>query len=314
MDLLSSVQQTETEDEVDVVAEILEDTHLLDDSGVVINDYEVVAEVVTDRVALPNNNDIHHDDDSSTPMSPTQVSFSSLLPESNTTIPPSPSPLPNPAVLKEHNQRATTPKTNTNRKHRAAAANDSKRSVTFSSHDAKSTSIPTEDKENQALPTINNNNNNDNPQSMSIKKPLGLKRDRSVRRGKWSLGTKIGTGSFGVVHMGMNHRTGQLMAAKIMELSSSLVKDIRSEVTLLKSLTHENIVRYLGAERQGRKLHIFQEWVPGGSLKTLLHKFGSFSLCVIRSYLFQILTGLAYLHENNIQHRDIKGGNVLVHD
>ena len=31
VDLLSSVQQTETEDEVDVVAEILEDTHLLDE-------------------------------------------------------------------------------------------------------------------------------------------------------------------------------------------------------------------------------------------------------------------------------------------
>jgi mitogen-activated protein kinase kinase kinase 3 len=59
---------------------------------------------------------------------------------------------------------------------------------------------------------------------------------------------------------------------------------------------------------------VFQEWVPGGSLTSLLEKFGSFPTPVIQSYLFQILSGLQYLHEKNVLHRDIKGGNILVND
>jgi serine/threonine protein kinase len=104
------------------------------------------------------------------------------------------------------------------------------------------------------------------------------------------------------------------MAVKSIELSPAAMKDVKSEVSMLKSLTHVNIVRYLGAERDSEKLHIFQEWVPGGSVTTLLNKFGSFSAAVMRSYLSQVLTGLAYLHDNNILHRDIKGGNVLIND
>lgn len=140
------------------------------------------------------------------------------------------------------------------------------------------------------------------------------KREGSVRRGKWALGQKIGIGSFGVVHVGMNMQTGKLMAVKSIELAPSAMKDIRCEIDVLKSLEHINIVRYLGAERDEKKLHIFQEWVPGGSVTDLINKFGAFPISVVQSYLSQILTGLAYLHQNGILHRDIKGGNVLITD
>jgi serine/threonine protein kinase len=136
----------------------------------------------------------------------------------------------------------------------------------------------------------------------------------SITRGKWGTGSKIGVGSFGVVRVGMNKKTGTLMAVKSISVSSAVMKDIQTEIDLLKSLDHINIVRYLGAETDEKNLHIFQEWVPGGSVTSLLHKFGPFSMQVIRVYLFQILSGLSYLHDNRILHRDIKGGNVLVSD
>ena len=57
---------------------------------------------------------------------------------------------------------------------------------------------------------------------------------------------------------------------------------------------------------------IFLEYVPGGSIASLLAKFGAFSEQVVRVYTRQILAGLAYLHARGIVHRDVKGANILV--
>ena len=150
--------------------------------------------------------------------------------------------------------------------------------------------------------------------------PSSSQRMRStMKKGQWTLGSRIGQGSFGVVHVGMNKLDGTLMAVKSIVIPSGnrqLQEDIRREIDLMKSFEHKNIVKYLGCEmdKERKILHIFQEWVPGGSVASLLRKFGPFPISVIRSYLYQILTGLKYLHSKNILHRDIKGGNVLVND
>ncbi|KAG1359054.1 hypothetical protein COCNU_08G005000 [Cocos nucifera] len=70
--------------------------------------------------------------------------------------------------------------------------------------------------------------------------------------------------------------------------------------------------RYLGTVREEDTLNIFLEFVPGGSISSLLGKFGSFPESVIRTYTKQLLQGLEYLHQNGIIHRDIKGANILV--
>jgi Protein kinase domain len=141
-----------------------------------------------------------------------------------------------------------------------------------------------------------------------------LRREGSVKRGKWRFGAKIGSGAFGVVRLGMNTETGTLMAVKSLKMEPTVMKDAEREIDLLRSLKHENIVRYLGAEMDSKFLHIFQEWVPAGSITTLLSKFGPFPLDVLRNYLEQILHGVQYLHDNKIMHRDIKGSNILVSD
>ncbi|GKY98318.1 hypothetical protein MPSEU_000789400 [Mayamaea pseudoterrestris] len=146
---------------------------------------------------------------------------------------------------------------------------------------------------------------------------LAENKSRRRREGsimKWSLGTKIGSGAFGVVHIGMNTQTGSLLAIKIVALDDKVVKDVRSEINMLRSFKHVNIVQYLGAENVDGQLHIFQEWVAGGSITGMLVKFGAFPLAVVRNYLSQALEGLSYLHDHKIMHRDIKGANILVSD
>lgn len=47
----------------------------------------------------------------------------------------------------------------------------------------------------------------------------------------------------------------------------------------------------------------FLEYVPGGTIATLLHKFGRFREEITKSFIKQILEGLDYLHANGIIHR-----------
>jgi hypothetical protein len=138
-----------------------------------------------------------------------------------------------------------------------------------------------------------------------------------IARGHWRMGEKIGSGAFGEVFQGLNSRNGQLFAVKRLKFHATQAAELdnlANEIDLMRSLTHPNIVEYIGTkvDSANEYVYIFQEWVPGGSVASLLEKFGPFQIGVVQTYTRQILTGLKYLHDNGIIHRDIKGGNILV--
>lgn len=141
-------------------------------------------------------------------------------------------------------------------------------------------------------------------------------------RMRWHKGALIGAGSFGKVYLGMNAKTGLLMAVKQVELPSSedentkrrrqMVESLEAEIALLKTIQHPNIVQYLDSYMDDTHLNIFLEYVPGGSVVTLLHNYGAFEEPLVQNFVRQILHGLSFLHERTIVHRDIKGANILV--
>jgi len=87
---------------------------------------------------------------------------------------------------------------------------------------------------------------------------------------------------------------------------------LQHEIEVLKTLKHENIVQYLGSSVEDDVLNIFLEYVPGGSIASLIRRFGPLNENIVRLYTKQILHGLHYLHNHKIIHRDIKGANILV--
>lgn len=133
----------------------------------------------------------------------------------------------------------------------------------------------------------------------------------------WLKGAKVGSGNFGTVYLGMNSLTGEIMAVKqIVQKKSKLFQNFllkkQKEIYFLKELNHENIIRYHGSSLDDHHLNIFLEYIPGGSIYSMLLSYGPFEEPLIRNFVRQVLIGLNYLHSKNIVHMDIKGANVLI--
>ncbi|XP_030053824.1 mitogen-activated protein kinase kinase kinase 3 isoform X1 [Microcaecilia unicolor] len=135
----------------------------------------------------------------------------------------------------------------------------------------------------------------------------------------WRLGKLLGRGAFGEVYLCYDVETGRELAVKQVPFdpesqeTSKEVNALECEIQLLKNLCHDRIVQYYGCLRDpaDRKLSIFVEYMPGGSIKDQLKAYGALTENVTRRYTRQILQGVSYLHSNMIVHRDIKGANIL---
>ncbi|KAM6986250.1 mitogen-activated protein kinase kinase kinase 1 [Aplochiton taeniatus] len=143
---------------------------------------------------------------------------------------------------------------------------------------------------------------------------------QSYREGaEWLKGQQIGLGAFSSCYQAQDVGTGTLMAVKqvtyVRNTSSEqeeVVETLREEIRMMAHLNHPNIIRMLGATCEKNNYNLFVEWMAGGSVSHLLNKYGAFKEPVIINYTEQLLRGLAYLHENQIIHRDIKGANLLI--
>lgn len=54
------------------------------------------------------------------------------------------------------------------------------------------------------------------------------------------------------------------------------------------------------------------DFIPGGSLETLLKTEGCLSEEWVRFYAAQIIAGLEYLHQHRVVHKDLKPANILI--
>ncbi|KAI8078823.1 Pkinase-domain-containing protein [Halteromyces radiatus] len=127
---------------------------------------------------------------------------------------------------------------------------------------------------------------------------------------------RIGKGAYGSVYKGINNKTKQVVAIKILNLDTEEddVVDIQKEITMLSQLTHaksQNITRFYGSILNDTKLWIIMDYAAGGSIRTIM-KAGILEEKYISIIVREVLLALSYLHKNLIIHRDIKAANILL--
>lgn len=136
-------------------------------------------------------------------------------------------------------------------------------------------------------------------------------------------GQLIGKGTYGKVYLGINADNGEILAVKHVAVGpkvtgndkdrvKEVVGAIDQEIDTMQHLEHPNIVQYLGCERAETSISIYLEYIPGGSVGSCLRKHGKFEEGVVKSLNHQVLSGLAYLHDRGILHRDLKADNILL--
>eukprot|EP00033_Pygsuia_biforma_P000446 GCRY01000530.1.p1 GENE.GCRY01000530.1~~GCRY01000530.1.p1 ORF type:complete len:309 (+),score=2.44 GCRY01000530.1:328-1254(+) len=126
---------------------------------------------------------------------------------------------------------------------------------------------------------------------------------------------KLGEGTYGIVFKAVNLETGEIVALKIIRLENDdegVPCTAIREISLLKELNHQNIVRLYDVLHMERKLILVFEYGDHDLKQYMESRSGRLDLQTVKSFLFQLLAGVAVCHAKHILHRDLKPQNLLI--
>ncbi|XP_044735656.1 cyclin-dependent kinase 5 homolog [Chrysoperla carnea] len=126
---------------------------------------------------------------------------------------------------------------------------------------------------------------------------------------------KIGEGTYGTVFKAKNRETHEIVALKRVRLDDDdegVPSSALREICLLKELKHKNIVRLYDVLHCDKKLTLVFEHCDQDLKKYFDSLNGEIDLDVVKSFMYQLLRGLAFCHSHNVLHRDLKPQNLLI--
>ncbi|KAK3313051.1 kinase-like domain-containing protein [Apodospora peruviana] len=128
---------------------------------------------------------------------------------------------------------------------------------------------------------------------------------------------KLGEGTYATVFKGRNRETGELVALKEIHLDSEegTPSTAIREISLMKELKHENILSLHDVVHTENKLMLVSEYMDMDLKKYMDTRGGDHGQLdpqVGKSFVYQLLRGIAFCHEKRILHRDLKPQNLLI--
>ncbi|KAJ6402743.1 hypothetical protein OIU84_014781 [Salix udensis] len=127
---------------------------------------------------------------------------------------------------------------------------------------------------------------------------------------------KIGEGTYGVVYKARDRVTNETIALKKIRLEQEdegVPSTAIREISLLKEMQHGNIVRLQDVVHSEKRLYLVFEYLDL-DLKKHMDSSPEFANDprLVKTFLYQILRGIAYCHSHRVLHRDLKPQNLLI--
>lgn len=128
--------------------------------------------------------------------------------------------------------------------------------------------------------------------------------------------TKLGEGTYGVVYRAKDQKGREIYALKKIRLQAEeegIPSTAIREISLLKELNHPNIVKLHDVLHTPKKLTLVFEYVEQDLKKILdANNLQGLEIKLTKSLLYQLITGIDYIHKHKVLHRDLKPANLLI--
>jgi len=117
------------------------------------------------------------------------------------------------------------------------------------------------------------------------------------------------------VYKALDKQTDEIVALKRIRLEvedEGIPSTALREISLLRELSHENIVKLKDCVQADGRLYLVFEFLDRDLKKYMEKCEGMLPALLVKSYLFQCVRGLAFCHARGVMHRDLKPQNLLV--
>lgn len=126
--------------------------------------------------------------------------------------------------------------------------------------------------------------------------------------------SKLGEGNYGVVYKARDTVSGEIVAMKKIRLEredEGIPGTAIREISLLRELSHPNIVDLKEVILSEGRLYLVLEFLTD-DLTKLIKSSKRLSPFSIKTFLYQLLSGITFCHRRRVLHRDLKPQNLLI--